>query len=148
MNCEMCGAQATTTALIEGVELNVCSKCAKFGNIVRKRAQQLPKVTLVSKPQKPDKEILQVIKDNYSIIIRQKRENLGLKQEEFAKLLAEKESLIHKIESGEYTPSLELARKIEKQLGIILIEQKEVSAQNLKAKDTTFTIGDIIKLRK
>ena len=38
-------------------------------------------------------------------LIRDKREKLGLKQEEFAKYLAVKESVIHKIESGSYVPS-------------------------------------------
>ena len=72
---------------------------------------------------------------------------MGLKQKEFAKFLAERESLIHKMESGTYTPSIELARKLERQLGISLVEQKEVKTQKLEKKASKFTIGDIIKIK-
>ena len=54
--------------------------------------------------------------------IRNKRDELGLKQEDFAKMLNEKESIIHKLETGEFKPSLKLAKKLEKKFGLKLIE--------------------------
>ncbi len=140
--CEMCGAEKKlVTALIEGVELRVCKQCSSFGQVVKK---PVIKKTIVKK-KKPEREVIQVIREDYPKIIREKREKLGLKQKEFAKFLTEKESLIHKIESGNYTPPLDLARKLERQLDISLVETKEIEPQNLKTKTQKFTIGDMIK---
>jgi putative transcription factor len=144
--CEMCGTEGKiVTALVEGVELNVCQKCSAFGKIVHKPKAVLKKTE--KKAKMPEREIIQVIREDFSKLIRQKREKLGLKQKEFSKFLSEKESTIHKIESGTYTPSLALARKIEKQLGLSLIEEKEVVPQNLKEKKESYTIGDALKLK-
>jgi putative transcription factor len=128
---------------VEGVALNVCKKCSSFGKIIKKPIIRKKKITV----KKPERELIQMIREDYSQIIRAKREKLGLKQKEFAKFLAEKESVIHKIESGTYRPSLELARKIEKQLGINLVEQREVEPHTLKTKTEEFTIGDIVKVK-
>ena len=149
-NCEMCGAEGRSYLVqVEGVELNVCKKCTSFGKAVKRpRAAARKKAEkAVPKPQRKQKEIIQVITENFSRLIREKREKLGLKQKEFAKFLSERESVIHKMESGSYIPSLNLARKIEKQLGISLIEQKEIEPQNVKAKSASFTIGDVVKVR-
>jgi putative transcription factor len=146
-SCEMCGKdEQTVLALIEGVELNVCEKCAAFGKPVKRplAKREIPKIE--RKPQQ-EREIIQIIKEDYSELIRNKREKMGLTQKDFSKFLSEKESLIHKIESGLYAPSIDLARKIEKQLGISLVEEKEVTPQHMKAKKDTFTIGDVIKVK-
>jgi putative transcription factor len=142
----MCGTDTKTfPALIEGVELNVCQNCSSFGQLIKK--QQPLREQRVEKNIRPQREIIQAIREDYSNIIRDKREKLGLKQQEFAKFLSEKESLIHKIESGTYVPSIELARKIERQLGIPLVEEKEVTPQHITSKKETFTIGDVVKVR-
>ena len=146
-NCEMCGqkSEQLLRAEIEGVELTVCNKCASFGNVVRRPVIKKKKIKTQPKKQR---EIIQVIRKDYSSIIRQKRDTMGLKQEELAKYLSEKESLIHKIEAGNYVPSLDLARKLEKQLDIDLVIQKEVKPEKLKSTDSKeFTIGDIIKIK-
>ena len=145
MTCEMCGSETkTVTALVEGAELRVCQKCSSFGKIVTK-----PKYVrrIPVKPKQKEKEIIQVIVPEYSSLIREKREKMGLKQTEIAKFLSEKESIIHKMESGTYMPSIELAKKLEKQLGIKLIEEKELEPQNIKASSSTYTIGDMIKVK-
>ena len=76
---------------------------------------------------------------------------MGLKQEDLAKEIAEKESVIHWLETGRHEPSLELARKLEKFLGIRLIDEAEegtgggiISAES-KGK---YTLGDFIKIKK
>ncbi len=149
-SCEMCGKEENTVlALIEGVELNVCQNCASFGKTIKRQIQNFAKKETQQKIQKPqqERELIQLIREDYSSIIRNKREKMGLKQEEFAKFLSEKESIIHKIESGTYMPSLEMARRIEKQLGVSLIEEKILEPQHIKAKKETFTIGDILKVK-
>ena len=96
----------------------------------------------------PEKEIIQKIVDDFAEKIRIKREKLGLKQEDFAKSISEKESVIHKLETGEFHPSLELAEKLEKILKIKLIEEYEEEYQPQTKTDLTTTIGDLVQIRK
>jgi putative transcription factor len=148
MTCEMCGSETKTVfALVEGVELRVCQKCASFGKLVSKPRFSRKEPVKPAKPKQKEKEIIEVIVPDYSTLIRVKREKMGLKQTEIAKFLSEKESIIHKMESGSYVPSIELAKKLEKQLGIKLIEEKEIEPQNTKASSNIYTIGDMIKVK-
>ena len=95
------------------------------------------------------KEISEDVVSNYSELIKKAREKKGLKQDDLAKNIAEKESTIHKIETGALKPSFNLARKLELFLGIKLIgiseEKREI---NLNLKDNSLTIGDLIKIRR
>ena len=149
MNCEMCGAESNLiNSLVEGVELKVCKNCAAFGKNIKRPVNRLPSSSRKIIPKKPELEIVQVITENFSRIIKDKREKMGLKQKELAKYLAERESLIHKMESGSITPSIDLARKLERQLSVKLIEEQEVKSQNLKIKSGKLTIADMINLKK
>lgn len=148
MNCEMCGADTSLiNVIVEGVELKVCKNCASFGEVVRKPSK-LQLKTKARAPVKPKKEIVELIVEDYSTIIREKREKMGLKQKELAKFLAERESLIHKMESGGYKPSIELAKKLERQLNISLVVETEIESQDLKTQKHSYTIGDMVKIKK
>lgn len=86
-------------------------------------------------PKKGKKEHLLIgedldIVENYGEIIRNARMKIGLSQEEFAKQLSEKITIIKRIEQGNFKPSIELARKIEKFLKIKLIEKVETYHPN------------------
>ncbi len=145
--CDMCGEdEKLFLTEIEGTRLNVCSNCSKYGKVIKSVKPPEPKKKSRLKATKPEIERIQVVRDDYPDLIRKKREKLGLKQIELAKMLAERESIIQKLESGSYTPSLALARKLEKQLDIGLIEQKEIKKQQLKSKSHKLTIGDMINL--
>jgi putative transcription factor len=147
-SCELCGRdEPTNLTLVEGVELNVCEKCASFGKPVKRRLVARAETSKIERKPLPEKEMVQTIREDYFELIRIKREKMGLTQKDFSKFLSEKESVIHKIESGLYVPPIDLARKIEKQLGLSLIEEKEVTPQHIKAKKETFTIGDVIKVK-
>ena len=146
MMCNMCGKDTRLVkAIIEGTEMDVCKECAKFGKIVKR-------VKLVSKPKKKKEEIPEVMKrvvSDYAARIKNAREKEGLKQEELAKKLNEKESIISLIEKGKFAPSLKLAEKLEKFFHIKLIEEvEEKSSDKEKLKAAGFTIGDIIKVKK
>ena len=148
MNCEMCGTETSLiNAMVEDVELKVCKTCSSFGKVLKRPPKSLFRKNrpIIKKQQK---ELLELIEKDYFKIIKEKREKMGLKQKEFAKFLAERESLIHKMESGSYKPSIELARKLEKQLGITIVEQKELEPQQIQTKKQTYTIGDMIKIKK
>lgn len=152
-NCDMCGEEIEypIVASVEGVELTVCNKCVKFGKVIKRIAPEI-KETKAKKdfikniPQR--EEVIQIVADDYNQKIRNAREKLGLKQEDFAKKINEKVSLIQHIESGKAEPSIDLARKMEKFLHIKIIEQYEEKHEQLKGNQSEgFTIGDFIKVK-
>ncbi len=151
----MCGKETRLIrALIEGSEMNVCDACVKFGKPVPKPK----KIEIVPRPApKPSPRPAQrnsspqyylVVVDNYADIIRQKRDSLGLRQEDLAKLINEKSSLLQKIESSHFKPNIPLARKLESFLKIRLVEQKEEEDVKLESRKCDgMTIGDLIQIR-
>ncbi len=148
MQCDMCGKEDKLYLVkIEGTELSVCRDCSRYGVVLSKPKEQ-PKVKKkkIVKEEKP--EIIESVVDNFNKLIKSKREQLGLKQDELAAKLAERVSLLQKIETGSFTPSLDMARKLEKNLGIRLIEKIEDKSVPLeKQKGKKLTIGDVIKLK-
>jgi putative transcription factor len=149
MICDMCGSEGKLfKAVIEDAELKVCDNCSKFGKVISVIQQNKAKIppTININPQPEASEILI---ENYAKKIREKRESLSLKQEEFAKKINEKESLMQKIESGNFEPSIELAKRIGKFLRINLVEEyKEEHENQTKAKADSFTIADFIKVKQ
>jgi len=147
--CDMCGKEARLfQTKIEETMLNVCKECSRFGKVVAPVKVEI-KAKLRKKAvieEEPEKNIVLVIVEDYAQRIKQARESLGVKQEDFAKKINEKESVIHKIETGHFEPSIGLAMKIEKALRIKLIEHyEEEHSKRSKIKEDTFTIGDLLK---
>ena len=149
--CNICGIKSELyQTLIEGTELNVCMKCSKFGKVIKKvKTEEEKKDIKKQESILPEKEIMQLIVSDYAGLIKNAREKLNLKQEDFAKKINEKQNLIHLIETSRLEPSIDLAKKLEKALKIKLIEEyEETGTENVK-KDSgeTFTIGDFIKVK-
>jgi len=118
MECELCGKKTKLVkARIDGVLLNVCLECAKSGKIVEQQIKTMP-VKRLTAPAQPEEYVV----PDFAQQIRLARQKKGLKQEELARLLNEKLSLISSVESGKHVPDLKLARKLEKFFGIKLIE--------------------------
>ena len=142
----MCGAPGKLyEAVIEDAELKVCHECSKFGKVIGIVNQE---ETNKTKSKGPETEVMKIVIEGYAEKIRKKRESLGLNQKEFAKKISEKESLIQKIESGHFEPSLGLAKKISGLLKIKLIEEYEEKHEpQSRTKTDAFTIGDLIKTK-
>lgn len=160
MPCEMCGEDSGLVfAEIEGARLQVCRKCAQFGKVLGEVRVGLPAkpgspaaqpAARQPKPILPEESGWALVGD-YAERIQKRREALKMKQGDLAKKVAEKESLIHKIETGAYEPSEGLARKLEHVLGITLLEKAEQAEGEQaapKAKQAGLTFGDIISVRK
>src|SRR3989344_1678844 len=146
MQCELCGKNtALFKAEIESVEMTVCQDCTRFGSILNKlQTSEAPKIkTAAISKRRP--ELNEEIVENYGRLIKRAREKLNFTQEELAKKLNEKESLITKLENNSILPSLELARKIEKQLNISLISIEEEENIISKNSDDSLTIEDLMK---
>ncbi len=161
MQCDLCGKESQLfKTLIEGVEMRVCKDCSSFGKVVSEagpaptphemRSRAKPKTMPHAAIAKPEEEAtIEIIRRGYPGIIKKERERRGMTQKEFAAFLQEKENLIHKIETGSFEPGIEMAKKLERKLGLKLVEsyeEKKVAGQ--ASGGGQITIGDILKVRK
>lgn len=143
----MCGKESKMfKAVIEGSVITVCQECSQFGKIIEKPKQNFNfKPKNIKKKQEVPETIFLIV-DNYAELIKRSREKMNLKQEQVAKKIAEKESLIHSIESGKHEPNINLARKLERFFNIKLVEEHKEKNQNIgKSNASGLTIGDLIK---
>lgn len=145
--CELCGKDGPViTAVVEGSQMTVCQACGKFGKIIQRPVGIVGRASVVKAP-----EVSEVVVSEYAQLIRSAREKSGMTQKDFAMKLNEKESVIHKLENGQFVPPISMARKLEKMLHVKLVvveEEEEVEAG--KKGSGPLTIGDIIasKLQK
>ena len=144
----MCGKESRLVlADVEGGELKVCSNCTKYGTVKRSG------VNIVSpfkrKASHDDGPQFKVV-ENYSTLIRSAREKKGLKQEDFAKFLNERESIVAKWEQGSLKPRIDVAKRIGRLLRISLVVKDEVAdkVEIKKGKSSEFTLADFVKVRK
>ena len=150
MDCEMCGReQAIIRASVEGSILAVCQGCGKYGKAVGRISTPIQAKAAKAEEKPLPEEETEFIVANSGQLLKHKREQLGLKQEEFARKIAVKESALHKMETGALPPSIPDARRIEKLLGMKLIERVQVAEKAVpEAKKDQLTLGDMIKIRK
>lgn len=147
INCDLCGKIEGNLkrTIIENVKLNVCSNCSKFGRVIGpvKPAHDRERTKKIEPQEK-----IELLVENYAEIIKRKRESIGLTQKDFANKISEKEATIHKIETESLEPSLSLARKLEKILGIKLVDGHLETHKHIKTKKIEgFTLGDFIKAK-
>ncbi|QLH75083.1 MAG: TIGR00270 family protein [Methanomassiliicoccales archaeon] len=163
MPCELCGNEKgkLTTVQIEGTMLRVCDECAKFGDNVRGTSKDAPnKIIIQSRLEnrerrmktkdvyQSEEEIIELA-DDYGERIRKGREAKGWKQEEMAAKINERVSLIQNIERGHIKPDDNLVKKLEKALGIVLMEKVPLIKTEKKAvANKGMTLEDFIKANK
>ncbi len=147
--CEMCGKSGQlVTADVEGVPLQVCGACSKYGQVRHKGATPFAHTRRFSAPVK---EVVEhAVRGDFAFLLRREREKRKLTQEEFAKLLQEKESMLASWEHGMIKPLVDVARRLEKVLGISLVVKEELEDVKLEksGKKEELTLGDFIKVRK
>lgn len=129
--CEVCGNRDSAfIVLIEGAKLLSCPSCARGGKILHSLNDQAPlsdsPITYEKRPPKAFREE-ETIVDNYGSIIRSARNKKGLKREEVAKSINEKESYLEHIEKEKTLPPFKVLRKLEKFFEIKLIEKTSPS---------------------
>ncbi len=83
---------------------------------------------------------------DYDQRIREARESRSLSQEELAKQLNEKASLIRKLERGDMLPSDEVQTKLERSLEISLVESGSGEETEWEGGSSTgsYTLGDVV----
>jgi putative transcription factor len=169
--CEMCGAEraSLTTAKVEGAELELCDDCADFGTEVKTTSSSGSTKYSTSSSSGTSSassgssggssssgggstrrrdmfDDMDEVATDYDQRIREAREGEGLSQEDLARELNEKASLIRKLERGDVLPSDEVQQKLERRLDISLVEGSGDSDTEWEGSDgTTTTLGDVVK---
>jgi len=137
MICELCGRDTgfLSSVRIGSTVSRACSGCKRYGTAVGGMTmpshanpalimQSRPtRSVVVSVPAEAEKE--EVVVSDFSSKISSARQRKGLKQGELARKLMEKESVIKAVETGRRRPNLRLARRLEKTLGVNLVETLE-----------------------
>ena len=173
--CEMCGSEqpSLTTVKVEGAELQLCDDCKEFGTEVRTESSSSTSTKYStsssggtgsgsgsgtsgsgsggsgggsSRRRRDMFDDMDEIVADYDQRIREARESRGLSQEDLAKSLNEKASLIRKLERGDMLPSDDVRAKLERGLEISLVEGQDADdAEWSGDSSTTTTLGDVVK---
>ena len=177
VQCEMCGTETSSPNRIkvEGAELDVCDECTDFGTEVQTQDTSGTTSTKYStgssggsssgsgggttsstgggggsSGSRPGSDMFEDIEDlaqDYDERIRDAREAAGVSQEDLAKKLNEKASLIRKLEHGDTLPSDEVQRKLERELDIDLSAGggAEETEWEGGASSGEYTLGDMVE---
>ncbi len=154
MNCEICGREIKGRGfkiIVEGSEMTVCASCRRYGSEKKPSIASQPgarRVVLKKRRVSTKIEFQDELIENYHLIIRREREKRGWSQEQLAKKIQEKESLIRKIENDEIVPEPEVIEKLEKLFNIKLREQIPEIKVETSGKITTPTLGDIVVVKR
>jgi len=164
MPCELCGREAKSCkeAIIDGAKMYVCPDCIKYaeggvgvqqeepvsrGNLPPTKAYRPPSY----RPRKaPAKDIYKSMEkelvSNWNHLIESARKKKGLTREELGFKIGERTVTIAKLENGDLRPSDQMIAKLEKELGIALLEEiKETPTVQPTQSQTKYTLGDFIK---
>jgi len=158
LNCDICGRVITGQAFkvqVEGAKMLVCSSCQSLGKpyseepgpqlpavrdrsfLTRKRTTELPR------------EMSQFdLVEDLAERVRKYRMKLALTQEELAKRVKERLSVIQKIETGRIAPDIRLCRALEHELKVkLLVPHTETADVPKSAAPSEVTLGDIVRVK-
>lgn len=162
--CEICGAEIRGegyTVKVEGAELLVCGRCyskygkKKPGTFSIMPSGREPRRRIISRPRprpQPRRErplYTEDIVEDYAQRVREARMRSGLSFEELAKRVGISENVLRRIEHGELTPTISMARKLERFFKIQLIEKIEQIHEHKASipRDYEQTLGDIARIK-
>ncbi len=164
MICELCGSDVPRTKLVmvESAAMNACPKCEKFassGAVKTKEGKvMLPSVAdrLGSRERRMrQRDVLthgeKELVFDYHHRVRKGRQKMSMSQDELAKSLNEKKSIIVKIENGDIRPTDKLIAKLERALDITLkdyLETDDDDGQGSQQQQSKgMTLADFIKTK-
>jgi putative transcription factor len=89
-----------------------------------------------------DKELV----SDWPVVIREARKKKGLSREELGFRIGERTVIIAKLENGDLRPSDKMIEKLEKELGISLLESvREAPSLGSRSSGSGLTLGDFVK---
>ena len=145
MECEICGAQSAGYIIqVEGAKLNVCRECSGSGKLLRSLAPERREEDAPRRRQELE------VADGYGAAIAAARKRMGLPLEVLAERINEKHSFLERVEHEKTLPDEKLCRKLEKELGIKLLQEVS-SGTAVDVKDRQgagMTLGDILEVQR
>lgn len=161
----MCGKEVPSLrrATIEGTIMSVCGNCVKYGvEIAGPKTEVTGRSAITQAVQKRatrgrERDIYtdmqEELKPDAGRIVRDARVRKGWTTEELAKRISEREANVKHVESGTLHPDDSLVKRLERELGVKLMEKPEVPAGlggrsltgNKGTPDKGLTLGDLIK---
>ena len=168
MDCEVCGSPIFGRGFhvfIDGAELLVCRECSTLKTSPprpRPRTSQAisyatttaqktrsPPVPAKHRPSQPTMPEGRELVSDYGQVIRKAREAMQLSQEDLGRKIAEKTSVLQKLEGGRLVPPEALLQKLERTLKIKLVQAAtDIPADGKAAQPEELTLGDIAVMRK
>lgn len=160
MQCELCGGRIVGPAKnvrIEGAVMMVCGQCARYGSEVQKPAgpgqkKGIPVHTVKLPAARRPRDVFDFIEgeivEDYGERIRKARMERGWSQKDLAMQMKEKELLVKKIEKGDLIPEDDVRKKLEKTLGIRLIDSPPEEEGRKAPGKVVPTLGDVISIKK
>jgi putative transcription factor len=162
MICEMCGKNVTflRKVTIEGVSLEVCTECARFGVEAKKEAPKEtgPKPIIAQRLEVREKrgrphDVLEKMEkddivEDYGARIRVARERAGMTQKELAMKINERVTILSKIEANQMRPDEKIISKLQKELGIVLKEKVPDVVASKESARQPLTLADMIRMKK
>ncbi len=161
MMCEMCGKDVPylKKVVIEGTVLSVCKDCARFGepmaekDAIKYDTRSTVNERLESRERRMrERDVLEqeeVLDPDFAGKVRNARMKSGISQDELARKINEKHSVIAKIENGDLVPNEDVRKKLEKALGIkLMVKMEAVHVQKKGGERRGLTLGDLIKIEE
>ena len=157
----MCGKKvATRRYMVDKTVMNLGIECSKYGTALdgtaapgtaasmhqnlERRSERMTSRSVF------DAQTSLVLVDNYGQLIHKAREAKGLSYEQLGNKVSARVPELKHIEAGKLRPSDDVAKKLETELGITLMEKVEgpapaVSGQKKAGPSAGLTIGDLLR---
>jgi len=167
--CELCGAPLAKGAKLVQIAgakpMRVCEKCAKLGTEVQDPRAKVstgtryvvPPATRtspapVASTQQRKRDMFDYIEgdvvEDYAKRITQARQAKGFSQKDLAFVLKMQEVDIKKFERGERAPTEAERAKLEKELGISLIDSEDLGDDKQEGGVAATTLGDVLQVKR
>jgi uncharacterized protein (TIGR00270 family) len=147
--CDICGrAPVRAQIQVEGAKMLACGPCMRTGKVLQRFDEG---GASVAKAAPTALESSEEIIEGYGKIIASAREKSGLPLAVIAERMRERESYLHAVEHERLMPTIEVARKLEKELRIRLVEKvADVSGPSAASPKsyTPPTLADMIETKK
>ncbi len=158
MQCEICGRhiEEGKRLRVEGSVVVACDGCSRYGDVIGEAKYPPTRKRSVEKKIIDKRAGFINVEENlvegFPQKIQNARENRKMKQEELARKINEPASVVRRIESGKMMPTSSTIRKIEKELGIHLMEKSGEADTSLgytkESKGGGLTLGDLIVIKR
>lgn len=147
--CDICGkGPVRAQILLEGARMLACGRCMHSGKILHRFDDE---GSIKPRPAPATVGGGEEIIEGYGRIIRSAREKAGIPVAVVAERIKEKENYLKAIEQERFMPTIEVARKLEKELNIKLVEKVEKTvapSTSGKAGFSEPTLADMIEKKK